>query len=345
MQAMIFEGPHSLRLADVPEPIPSAGEVKLRILLAGVCSTDIHILHGRFPVRPPRILGHELAGVVEAVGTGVSKEWIGKICGVRPAWFCGVCPACLQGHPELCLNFKCLGNTHDGGFAEKTIVRVDQLVPSPDLSPLALVWLEPLACVIHALDLCQPIDTKSVLVIGAGIFGKLVVQVLHSTSAARIAAVDPNFEKIDQARALGAHEGWIVPRKGKTIQIDDAIHDWSQGGPRIVIDTTGLPGAIKHAIHWAGPAGQVLLFGVSDPTARMMIQPETIFSKELSIQAVVGMTPDSFQSALALLKSRLVDPSIQAKTYTSLDQLPEKLKNPNPNRDGKVFIQPRDSNG
>jgi threonine dehydrogenase-like Zn-dependent dehydrogenase len=344
MQAIIFEGPGSLRLANVSEPIPSAGEVKLRILLAGVCSTDIHIFYGRFPVSPPRILGHELVGIVEAVGDHVSEEWLGKICGVQPAWFCGVCQACQQGYPELCLNFKCLGNTHDGGFAEKTIVRVDQLVPSPDLSPQALVWLEPLACVIHALDLCQPLDTKPVLVIGAGTIGKLMVQVMHSISPARIAVVDPNLEKIDQARAFGAQEGWIVSRKGKTIQADRYIRDWSEGGPRIVIETSGHPEAIKRALEWAGSAGQVVLFGVSDPTSRMMIKPETIFSKELNIQAVVGMTPDSFQSAFRLLQSRVVDPSVQATVYVMLDQVPQSLEDQYPNRRGKVIIRPQDDN-
>jgi D-arabinitol dehydrogenase (NADP+) len=344
MKAIIFEGPGSLQYKNVTEPVPSTGEVKLRVLLAGVCSTDVHILHGRFPVRPPRILGHELVGIVEAVGHNVSEEWLGKICGVQPAWFCGVCQECQQGHPELCVNFQCLGNTHDGGFAEKTIVRVDQLVISPDLTPQALVWLEPLACVVHAIDVCQPIDSKSVLVIGAGIIGRLMVQTLYSISSASIAVVDPNLEKVNQARALGAHEGWVVPRKGKTLQVDRYIHDWSQLGPQVVIDTTGNPLIIKRALRWVCPAGQVLLFGVSDPASRMMIQPEIIFRKELNIQAVVGMTPASFQSAYNLLQSHTVDPSAQATVYIDLDQLPQSLVDQSVNKKAKVIVRFQDDN-
>jgi threonine dehydrogenase-like Zn-dependent dehydrogenase len=282
--------------------------------------------------------------MVEAVGLHVSEEWLGKICGVQPAWFCGVCQECQQGHPELCLNFQCLGNTHDGGFAEKTIVRVEQLVTSTDLSPEALVWLEPLACVVHAIDLCQPIDTKSVLIIGSGIIGRLIVQTLHSISSASIAVVDPNPEKINQARALGAHLGLVVPRKGKTLRVDRYIHEWSNIGPQIVIDTTGNLEAIKRALQWVGPAGQVVLFGVSNPASRMMIQPEFIFRKELNIQAVVGMTPASFQSAYNLLQSHTVDPSAQATVYIDLDQLPQNLVDHSINKKAKVIVRLQDDN-
>jgi threonine dehydrogenase-like Zn-dependent dehydrogenase len=312
----------------------------LRILLAGICSTDVHILHGRFPVRPPRILGHELVGMVEAVGLHVAEEWLGKICGVQPAWFCGVCLACQQGHPELCSDFQCLGNTHDGGFAEKTIVRVDQLVTSPDLTPQALVWLEPLACVVHALDLCQPIGTKSVLVIGAGTLGRLMIQTLHSISSASIAVVDPNPGKIDLACTLGAQEGWVVPRMGKTLRVDRFIRHWSQPGPQVVIDTTGHPEAIKRALQWVGLAGQVLLFGISNPASRMKISPDIIFGKELNIQGVVGMTPDSFQSAFTLLQSKVVDPLAQATSFVGLDQVPQCLEDRSLLGNGKVLIRP-----
>jgi 2-desacetyl-2-hydroxyethyl bacteriochlorophyllide A dehydrogenase len=344
MQAIIFEGPGILRFTTVPEPFPSSGEVKLRILMAGICSTDVHIFKGRFPVQPPRILGHELVGMVEAVGRDVSNEWLGKICGVRPAWFCGLCQACQQGSPELCLNFQCLGNTHDGGFAEKTIVGVDQLVRSPDLDPQALVWLEPLACVVHALDLFQPIGNKSVLVVGAGSVGRLMIQTLHSISSARIAVVDPHPEKIKLALALGAHAGWVVPRKGNTLQVDRYIRDWSKTGPQVVIDTTGHPEAVERALDWAGLAGKVVLFGVSDPASKIRIQLEDIFNKELDIQAIVGMTPNSFQSAYHLLQSRAVDPLSQATVHISLDQVPQSLEDRALLGIGKVIILPQGDN-
>lgn len=344
MQAVVFEGPGSLRFTTVSEPFPSGGEVKLRVLLAGICSTDVHIFHGHFPVRPPRILGHELVGMVEAVGLHVSEEWLGKICGVCPAWFCGACLACQQGHPELCLNFQCLGNTHDGGFAEKTIVRVDQLVTSPDLTPQALVWLEPLACVVHTLDFCQPIGTKSVLVIGAGTLGRLMIQTLHSISSADIAVVDPNPGKIDLALSLGAHEGWVVPRTGKTLKVDRDIHRWSQSDPQVVIDTTGDSEAIMRGLQWVGLGGQMLLFGVSDPASVIEIYPNDIFSKELNIQAVVGMTPDSFQLAFDLLQTRSVDPLAQVISYISLDQVPQVFEDNSLLGKGKVLIRPQGDN-
>jgi L-iditol 2-dehydrogenase len=198
--------------------------------------------------------------------------------------------------------------------------------------------------VVHALDLCQPIGTKSVLVIGVGTLGRLMIQTLHSISSARIAVVDPNLEKIDQARALGAHEGWVVPRKRKTLRVDRYIRDWSQAGPQVIIETTGHPEAIERALQWAGLAGQVLLFGISDPATRMKVRPDIIFNKELNIQAVVGMTPNSFQSAFNLLQSRMIDPLAQATVHVSLDQVPQILENPSLLGKGKVLIRPQGDN-
>jgi threonine dehydrogenase-like Zn-dependent dehydrogenase len=166
-----------------------------------------------------------------------------------------------------------------------------------------------------------------------------MVQTLHSISSASVAVVDPNPEKIKQARDLGAHISWVVPRKGNTLRVDRQIHEWSLVGPQVVIDTTGNPEAIKRALQWVGLAGQVILFGVPDPASRMIIQPEIIFKKELNIQAVVGMTTASFHSAFNLLQSHTIDPSAQATVYIDLDQLPQNLEDQSLNKKAKVIVR------
>lgn len=340
MRAVIFDDPGSLRLGELPTPAPEAGEVRLKVLLAGICATDVHIFHGHFPVLPPRVLGHELAGVVEAVGPGVSPDWLGKTCGVRPARFCGACPACRRGFPELCSHFQCLGNTQDGAYAEQTIVSADQLVCLPGVSPEALVWLEPLACVLHAFDACQAYRSDTLLILGAGVLGRLMVQALHVSSSARLAVMDPNPEKVERAVQLGAETGWLVPRGGAAPHLAQKLLGWAPDGVQVVIDTTGDPQAIGRALDYAGPGGRVLLFGVSDPSAELTVRPEVIFSKELTLLAASGMTPASFDAAVDLLGSGRLDPTGLVSEVIPLEQVPAVLQDRSSFKAGKVLVRP-----
>ncbi len=340
MRAVLFEGPDILRIVEIPRPDPAPGEVRLNILLAGICATDVHILHGRFPVRPPRVLGHELAGVVEAVGSGVSPDWVGKTCGVSPARFCGVCAACRDGCPELCLSFECLGNTRDGGYAEAACVPAGQLVDLPGAPAEQLVWLEPLACVIQALEACQAAQSRSVLVLGAGVLGRLMLQTLKLASRARLAVADPNLRKTRLALAAGAEQAWVVPHTGAALEIDAQIRRWASEGVQTIIDTSGSPEAIERALGWAAPAGRVLLFGVPDPEARFPLHPELVFRKELHILASAGMTPPAFERAVALLRQGRLDLAGLVSEVIGLEEVPQVIHDRERLSAGKILIQP-----
>lgn len=341
MRAVIFSGVRDVRLMELPIPEPGAGQVRLKVTLAGVCATDRHIVAGHFAVPPPRVLGHELVGVVDAVGPGAPEAWIGKTCGVCPARFCGRCAMCQSGAPQLCRNFACLGNTDDGGFAEFTLVQVDQLVPLNGMAPEAAVWLEPLACVLQALEQAGGAAISGpVLVAGAGVLGKLMIQALQALADCPVAVIDPNLHKVETALALGAQAGWAVPRQGPAHAVEAALHDWAPQGPALVIDTSGVPEAIRRAVEWAGPRGKVLLFGVSDPDAEVCLIPQTIFGKELTLLASSGMAPASFDAALAMLHDGRIDPQVLGATRISLEDLPAHLLGQGKKTDGKLLVQP-----
>jgi len=339
MQSVVFTNPGNLRLAELPLPIPCEDEVRLRVCLAGICKTDVHIFQGHFPIHPPRVLGHELVGIVDALGSGVPESWLGQNCGVRPARFCGQCAACRQGLPQLCANFTCLGNTQDGAFADYTIVRADQLVPLDELSVEAAVWLEPLACVLHALEASGAADSQNVLVAGAGVLGKLMIMTLHAISQARIAVVDPNTNKIQEAIALGAQVGWVVPRSGSVSKVNDQIQSWAPDGLQVVIDTSGSPITIERAVAWVGPGARILLFGVSNPAARLSIALTDIFNKELKISAAAGMTPASFTYAEQLLRLGRIEPQRLVTAVVSLADIPSILVNEVLMKTGKVLVR------
>ena len=340
MKAVVFYGPDTLRVEARPTPTPEAGEALLRVDVAGICMTDLHILQGHFTVRPPRILGHELAGVVEAVGPGVEPAWVGKAVGVSPARFCGQCVPCRTGAAHLCTNFECLGNTHDGGFAEYAIARVDQLVPLNGMPVERAVWMEPLACVLHAIEAAALPAGAHVLISGAGTLGRLMVQALRLTRDARIAVADPNPLKVNRAIQMGAETGWIVPREGDVDSITAPIRAWADGELSGVIETSGKPIAFERALIWATPRTRIVLFGVSDPHARAAIPPSMILARELVITAASGMTQPTFDAAGALLAdTRLAVETLVAETV-DLDNVPAALARMQHSGAGKILVQP-----
>lgn len=326
MRAVIFNGVNRVRMEDMPVPVPGPGEACLKVALAGVCATDRHIVSGHFAVRPPRVLGHELTGVVDAVGQGVAAEWLGQSCAVRPARFCGRCAMCLSDAPQLCQNFECLGNTHNGGYAEYTLAKVDQLIPLNGLTFEEAVWLEPLACVLQSLQqIGLAAFSGPVLILGAGVLGRLMIQAIHAVAPNSLAVIDPNPAKIQLALALGAQAGWPAPRSGEAAEAARELRAWAPDGPAAVIDTSGAPEAIRRAVEWAGPRAKVLLFGVSGPAATACIAPHHLFSKELTLQASSGMSPASFDAALDLLRSGRINLQAQETVTIGLEDLPAQL--------------------
>jgi D-arabinitol dehydrogenase (NADP+) len=323
-----------------PVPVPAAGEVRLRVDLAGICSTDLHIYRGHFKVPAPRVLGHELVGSVDAVAPDVPAGWLGQVCGVSPARFCGECAACRQGYPELCENFECLGNTQDGAFAEYVLVRPDQLIPLNGLPAEMAVWLEPLACVLHALQVAEAGQREAILVVGAGVLGRLMLMALRLTTQARLAMVDPNDAKVQQALELGAQAGWVIPRNGSTPQVARQIREWAPDGPQAIIETSGTVTAIERAVDWAGLGATLVLFGVPDPAARACLSPGSLFARELKICAAAGMTPLAFQQALGLLRFGRLDPRGLAAKQVDLAAVPQLFATGPFMQNGKVLIRP-----
>ncbi|MBX3065002.1 MAG: alcohol dehydrogenase catalytic domain-containing protein [Anaerolineae bacterium] len=353
MRAMVFRGIGEVQAASLPTPVPAAGEALLRVHSVGLCMTDMHIMMGHFAVKPPRVLGHELAGVVTAVGAGVDPAWIGQLAGVSPARFCGHCLPCRNGSPHLCANFECLGNTHDGGLAEFTLVRGEQLVALPNgMTAERAVWMEPLACVLHALETAVALprikgnDGRTrVLVSGAGTLGRLLIQALRFSasndddSAVSVAVVDPNADKVRIALAAGAEAGWIVPRSGSADETAAQIRAWADGSLMAVIETSGKAIAVERSLDWATPRTRIVLFGVSDPQDRAAISPSSILAKELSITAAAGMTPATFDAAARLLNDDRLDTASLVEQVINLEQVPDALTRMSQRSTGKILVR------
>lgn len=269
LQITGWQSEPELREVDRPEPGP--GEVLLRVGGAGVCHSDLHVLHefpaGAMPWELPFTLGHENAGWVEEVGTGVSGVERGLPVAVHGPWGCGTCRACAAGAENYCRTpgggAAVGGLGRDGGMAEYLLVpSARHLVPLPDgleprvAAPLTDAGLTP----YHAIERVRPllVPGSTAVVIGAGGLGNMAVQILRATSGARVVAVDPRPESRDLALARGADSA-LDPGAGTAEQIRELTRGQ---GADVVLDMVGAQGTLDLAAAAIGRDGAIVIVGL-----------------------------------------------------------------------------------
>src|SRR3954464_9065498 len=208
MLAISVEKPHSLAVVEASSPAPEQGEVRIRVRRAGICGSDVHILHGSNPfARYPRIVGHEFAGEIESVGPDVSALAVGDRVVVDPVLSCGHCYPCRIGRPNVCANLEVLGVHRDGGFRDLIVVPARNVVKVSPSLPIEIAALaEPFSIAANVLSRtgCGPEDT--VLIYGAGTVGLTVLQVAK-LKGARCIVADIDTARLERAPALGAAPG------------------------------------------------------------------------------------------------------------------------------------------
>jgi L-gulonate 5-dehydrogenase len=279
MVAVIVEKPHVLKLAEEVPSAPGEGEVAVRVERAGICGSDQHILHGANPFAVyPRVIGHEMAGLIEAIGPGVTGLAVGQRVVVDPIVACGKCFCCRKGRPNVCARLKVFGVHLDGFFQNRMVVPAANAVVVPAGIPADLAALaEPLSVAANVLlrTGCDADDV--VLVYGAGTAGLTVVQVarLHG---ARCIVVDPDTARLARAEAFGA-AAVIDPAR---TDVAAAVAGELDGlGPSVVIDAAGVPALLAEACRVAAPGGRIGLLGFS--TEPSPVVQKDIVGKELTL--------------------------------------------------------------
>jgi L-gulonate 5-dehydrogenase len=258
---------------------PGANEVRVRVARAGICGSDLHILHGSNPfARYPRIIGHEFAGEVEAVGAGVTGIAPGDHVVVDPVLACGHCHPCRIGRPNVCGHLEVIGVHRDGGFRDHVIVPAPNCVVLPPDLPLDIATLaEPFAVAANVLSRTGINADDTVLIYGAGTVGLTVLQVakLHG---ARCIVSDIDTGRLERAKEFGA-DVIVDPR---LLSVDEAVRDENEGlGPTVVIDGAGIPALLEEACRVASPAGRIGVLGFSP--APCNVSQQEIVKKELTL--------------------------------------------------------------
>ncbi|MDX7950854.1 Zn-dependent oxidoreductase [Lichenihabitans sp. Uapishka_5] len=280
MVAIFVDEPHRLRISEAASSGAAApGEVLIRVQRAGICGSDLHILHGSNPfARYPRVIGHEFAGVVEALGAGASALAVGQRVVVDPVVACGHCYPCRIGRSNVCGTLEVFGVHRDGGFRDRLVVPARNCVPVPDGVPIDVAALaEPLSIAANVLARTGIEANDSVLIYGAGTVGLTVLQVakLHGARCL-VADIDP--ARLERARAFGA-DATIDSSNDDVPSRVAAEHDGL--GPSLVIDGAGVPALLAEACRVASPAGRIGILGFSP--APCAVSQQEIVKKELAL--------------------------------------------------------------
>lgn len=339
MKALYLQKIGSLSLTDAEKPLPRADELLVRIEACGICGTDRHLYKGEFPSRPPVTIGHEFAGIIEAVGSQVTDFSPGMRVTGDPNIFCGRCPECHGGRVHLCRNLTAIGIHRNGGFAQYVALPEKQAVELPlTLDPLWGAFCEPLACCLHGVDLAGIKPGSSAIVIGGGVIGMLVVQLARLAGAAKVILVTRNAAKRKLAESLGA-TATLDPAPGDVIARVKAAGGLLPGGADVVFECAGLKETVEQAPHLVAPGGAALIMGVLPKGERVEIEPFDLLLHEVRILTSL-INPFTHRRAAELIASGTIAVEPLISRTIGLDEAIDVISHPAPNGEIRALVLP-----
>lgn len=297
MKAYVLHGVGDLRYEDRPVPELRPGWALVRVLAAGICSSDIPRIFEKGTYHFPTIPGHEFSGRVEKTADETDRAWIGRRVGVFPLIPCKSCPSCEKGQYETCSHYDYIGSRRDGGFAELAAVPVWNLIELPEaVGDGQGALLEPAAVALHAVKRAEVFPGASVCVVGTGAIGLLAGQWAKALGAGRVAIRGRSGAKRELARQCGLEylEG---PAPGEAFDR--------------VIEAVGSAGALEESLLLAAPGGRLVLMGNPDgPRALSQDLYWRILRKQLTLtgtwnSSYGGADSDWTEAVAAMAAGRL----------------------------------------
>jgi (R,R)-butanediol dehydrogenase/meso-butanediol dehydrogenase/diacetyl reductase len=303
-RAAVLEAPRRFAVRDLPPAAPAPGEALVRVAATAVCHTDLSIYAGQHPgVRYPVVLGHEAAGVIEAVGTGTHIR-VGARVVINPVIACGTCDCCTRGDEHLCRRAGVLGREFDGSLADHVIVAERYVHPIPEHVGLEVATLiETLATVRHAQQRVRIDPGDAVVVLGEGASGLLHTRLAKLSGASPLIGVSRTAWKRERAGGMGA-DATLDPSAGDIVADVRAL---TRGrGADLVIDTAGDPRLLRRAMDMARPGGAILLYAISKEAVPDFTTFQTYF-QELTLVGSRALRAADFEPCIRLVASGAVD--------------------------------------
>lgn len=330
-----LHGVADLRLAEEPEPEPTAGMSLVRVTAVGLCGSDLHWYAeagiGDARLERPLVIGHEFAGVIAAG----PRE--GQRVAVDPAIPCDTCEICREGHGNLCPRVRFAGHGGlDGALQEYLAWPTELLHPLPDtISDADGAMLEPLGVALHTLDLGHVKVGASVAVIGCGPIGLMLVQAARVAGATMIVAVDPLPHRLAAALDMGADRAELPDRDTGTLT---GWADLAGLGVDVAFEVAGNDPAVATALAAARPGGRVVLAGIPD-NDRTSFPAALARRKGLTI-AVSRRMHDAYPRATRLVEQGRIDVSTVVTDRYPLERATEAFETAVARRGLKVLVEP-----
>jgi 2-desacetyl-2-hydroxyethyl bacteriochlorophyllide A dehydrogenase len=299
MKAVLFEKAHHLEVTSVDLPAPGETDIVVRVEACGICGTDLHIVEGVARSTPPVVLGHEYAGRVVEVGKRVRGIKTGDRVAVDPNISCGTCFYCRRGLVHLCSSLVALGVDRHGGMAELCVVPAAQaFVLGEEIPAEICAFVEPLSCAVHGIDRAEIRHGDTVVVLGGGPVGLMMLQLARRAGAARTVVVEPHGHK----RLLAEAEGATMAIDPAREDVMERVRSLAEEGADVVLECAGSPVTAELSLKLARRGGRVLFFGVCPIGTTIPVEPNLVYAKELTI-AGSYVNPHTFSRAISLLQS------------------------------------------
>jgi len=343
MRVGLVTGLRQVEIREMPEPAPEPGKAVVEIGYCGICGTDIHAYQSGQPYNPA-ICGHEWAGTVTGVGSGVQHVREGDRVAIGVSTACGQCGSCRQGNSSHCelaflgaIGAGPMAAPH-GGFATSICFDAARLYHVPSsISDIDAAMLEPATVAVHALRRTPVRLGDSVVVIGGGPIGLLTMQAARAAGAGTVVLIEPEPSRRQMAASLGADV--VLDPKNDDVSARLSIIVGS-AGPDIVFECAGVPQTIQQAVSLVRRGGVVSLVGVANSPAT--IQPGEWLIKEIRLMSSIAYVHEDFEVAKDLVAYGRIQVAPLHTSTTSLSNLAgafDKLaQNP---REVKILVDPR----
>ncbi|MFO7263029.1 MAG: alcohol dehydrogenase catalytic domain-containing protein [Bacillota bacterium] len=278
----------NLELLDIPEPLVDAAGILIQVHYAGICGTDLHILHGSYNCSPPIVLGHECAGIVKAVGPLVNNVQVHDRVMLLPAngWTCQQCDYCRKGYYMFCPSRRGLGINMHGCFTKYVVVKEDMVFKVPSgVSLREAALAEPLACALQAVEELTPINGgEKVLLSGPGPVGLLCLMMLVEKGCSVIVSgTSQDAFRLDLARQFGAARVVDIWQEN----ILEVVSEFTGGyGVDIVFECSGAPSAVSAGLQAVRKMGRYIQLGILG--SEVELDFDTILFKQLQVFGSYG---------------------------------------------------------
>ncbi len=316
MKAIQIVKPGELRIIDMEKPhIDEKNNILLKMRAAGICGSDVGIYHGTNAAATyPRVIGHEMVGVVEEIGSNVKKLKVGDRIIVNQVVNCGECYPCRHNRGNVCDHLEVRGVHRDGGYREYMVVPEEDCYILPDnLSDADAVMIEPTTIAIQSLSRAGVEDDDVIFIIGCGALGSSILRIARLTNA-KIIVGDIVDDKLNDALKNGAHYAVNLSHE----DFEEKVKEYSNGrGPTVTIDAACTKDSLMNAIKVTGNAGRVITMGFSiSPTE---VNQFLITSKELDVRGS-RLQNKKFGEAIKLINEGKIDLSgAVSHTFNYLD--------------------------